>query len=81
MQIETTVGNGFPVIANVTYFTPPERKIITCTTIDPPDPGELEFELLLRNEKPAPGFVYDLMSDADEERIIDELYDELDPSH
>ena len=39
---------GIPCQIEITYYIPPERKIVTCTTIDPPDPGELEWQVLDR---------------------------------
>jgi len=39
---------GIPCQIEITRYTPPERKIVTRTTIDPPDPGELEWQVLDR---------------------------------
>jgi len=44
---------GIPCQIEITHYTPAERKIVTCTTIDPPDPGELEWQVLDRKGYPA----------------------------
>ena len=44
---------GIPCQIEITHYTPPERRMVTCTTIDPPDPGELEWQVLDRKGYPA----------------------------
>ena len=65
---------GIPCQIEVTTYRPPERKIVTCTTIDPPDPGEVEYEVLDRKGYPAE-WLARKMTREDEQRIEDECAD------
>lgn len=62
---------GIPCQIEITHYTPPERKFVTCTTIDPPDPGELEWQVLDRKGYRADWLANKLTRD-DEWRINDE---------
>lgn len=74
---ETTVGSGFPVLARVTYFTPfvPGRISGPPELCYPDEGGEVEYELLTTDRRPAPEFVLKMVSREDDERISQELYE------
>ena len=65
---------GIPCKIEITDYAPPELKIVTCTTINPPDPGELEWIVLDRRGREA-DWLADKLTKADRQRIDDEAVD------
>ena len=71
---------GIPCQIEITRYTPAERRMVTCTTIDPPDPGELEWHVLDRKGYPA-AWLDNKMTRNDVWRIDDEAAQAIEQEH
>lgn len=73
MQIQTTIGNGFPCIASVTSYSAYKSNWSPSWERSlPDDPEEISFDLLTLRGKPA-AFLYRIATEQDMNRIREEL--------